>query len=111
MYLCTDVLLLTDVFEAFREHYELDPTHYLTLPAFSRDALLKSTKVELEPLTDPEMHMFVESRVRGGGYSGIHHSHAEANNPYCGDSCYDPSKTTSYISYLDANNLYGDAMC
>jgi len=81
VYLCTDVLLLTDVFEAFRamalEHYELDPAHYLTLPAFSWDALLKTTKVELQLLTDPDMHMFVESGVRGG-YSGIHCRHAHS---------------------------------
>ena len=44
LYLQTDVLLLTDVFENFRsrclEDYGLDPAHYLTLPNFSWDAML-----------------------------------------------------------------------
>ena len=33
---------------------------------------------------------------------------SKANNPYLKD--FDPSKPTSYISYLDANNLYDWAM-
>ena len=36
--------------------------------------------------------------------------YGKANNPYMGDS-YDPNQPTKYISYLDANNLYGWAMC
>ena len=39
----------------------------------------------------------------------ISHRHAEANNPYMGES-YTEDKEHSYISYLDANNLYGWAM-
>ena len=35
---------------------------------------------------------------------------AWANNPYMGEA-YDPSKATKYITCLDANNLYGCAMC
>ena len=42
IYLSTDVLLLADVFEAFREtaiiNYHLDPTHYVSLPSFGFDA-------------------------------------------------------------------------
>ena len=45
IYLATDVLSLADVFESFREtaidHYKLDPTHYVSLPGFGWDALLK----------------------------------------------------------------------
>ena len=45
IYLATDVLLLADVFEAFREtaidNYHLDPTHYVSLPGFAWDAMLK----------------------------------------------------------------------
>jgi hypothetical protein len=69
-YLKTDVLLLADVFENFREmgmkYYGLDPSHYLTLPSYSFDACLKFIGVEQELLTDPEMHLFVESSIRGG---------------------------------------------
>jgi hypothetical protein len=110
-YLKTDVLLLADVFENFREmgmkYYGLDPSHYLTLPSYSFDACLKFTGVELELLTDPEMHLFVESSIRGG-ISVISNRHARANNPYLKD--YDSSNPHSYIFYVDANNLYGWAM-
>jgi len=38
LYLKTDVLLLTDIFENFRENYvasyDLDPAHYYALPGF-----------------------------------------------------------------------------
>ena len=35
---------------------------------------------------------------------------ARANNPQLGPTNYDPQRPTSYITYLDANNLYGWAM-
>ena len=53
LYLRTDVLLLTDVFENFRdlclEYYGLDPAHYFTLPNFAWDAMLLKTGVEIYP--------------------------------------------------------------
>jgi len=112
LYLRTDVLLLTDVFETFRktamQSYKLDPTNgYLTLPNFAWDAMLKQTNVKLEQLTDIDMYIFCEKGIRGG-ISMVSHRYAKANNPYM--ETYDPSKDSSYIMYLDANNLYGGAM-
>jgi hypothetical protein len=112
LYLKTDILLLTDVFESFRisaiTNYGLDPANgYFTLPNYAWDALLKLTGVELEQLTDIDMYLMVEQAIRGG-ISLISHRHAEANNKYMAD--YDKTKETSYIMYLDANNLYGEAM-
>ena len=53
--LCTDVILLANVFEAFRdtcpEHYSLDPTHFYTSPGLAWKACLKKTGVRLELLT------------------------------------------------------------
>lgn len=43
-----------------------------------------------------------------GGISVITHRHAKGNNPFLGD--YNPGEPTSYILYLDANNLYGWVM-
>lgn len=43
-----------------------------------------------------------------GGISVITHRHAKANNPFLED--YNPGEPTSYILYLDTNNLYGWAM-
>ena len=111
LYLRTDILLLTDVFENFRvaclENYGLDPAHYITTPGLSWDAMLKKTGVELELLTDVDMYQFFERGIRGG-ISVITHRYAKANNPYM--KLCNPENDTSYIIYLDANNLYGWAM-
>ena len=112
LYLETDVLLLADVFENFRsvclKNYKLDPAHYYTSPGLAWDAALKMTGVELELLTDPDMVLLVERGIRGG-VAMISHRYAKANNKYMGDA-YDSSKPSKYITYLDANNLYGWAM-
>ena len=63
----------------------------------------------MELLTDPEMHLFIESSIRGG-VASISARHALANNPYLPPEHYDPSKEHSYVIYTDANNLYGLAL-
>ena len=111
LYLRTDVLLLADVFENFRRmclhQYKLDPAHYYTSPGLSWDALLKHTGVQLELLSDVDMHLFIEKGLRGG-ISMINGRFARANNPMMKD--YDETKENSCMMYLDANNLYGWAM-
>ena len=111
VYLISDVLLLADIFENFRntamETYGLDRAYYLTLPGYSWDALLKCTNVSLELITDPDMYLFIEKGLRGG-ISMVSHRHARANNPQMEN--YDPEQPTSFLQYLDANNLYGWAM-
>jgi len=54
------------------------------------------------------MLLIIEKGIRGG-ISTITHRYAKANNPYIQES-YDETKPNSYITYLDANNLYGWAM-
>ena len=70
IYLATDVLLLADVFEAFREtaidNYHLDPTHYVSLPGFAWDALLKMTNIKLDVISDYDMYLMIEAGIRGG---------------------------------------------
>ena len=111
LYLLTDTLLLADIFEQFRktclETYNLDPAHYYTAPGLAWDAALKYTNVQLETLTDIDQHLFIERGMRGG-ISMITHRHAQANSPLLQD--YNPQDPSSYILYLDANNLYGWAM-
>ena len=67
----------------------------------------KKTGVELELLTDYDMLLMIEEGIRGGIRHAVHR-YAKANNRYMKD--YDESKESSYIQYLDANNLYGAAM-
>ena len=111
LYLKSDVLLLSDVFENFRKtclkHYKLDPAHYYTSPGLAWDACLKETGQELQLLHDYDMLMMFERGIRGG-ISHISKRYAEANNKYMKD--YNPDEESSYIQYLDANNLYGWAM-
>ena len=54
------------------------------------------------------MLLMIESGIRGGIVT-ISHRHAKANNEYMGTE-FDPTKDSKFISYLDANNLYGWAM-
>ncbi|XP_022784275.1 uncharacterized protein LOC111324871 [Stylophora pistillata] len=112
LYNRSDVLLLADVFENFRkvckENYNLDPCWYYTAPGLAWDACLKLTKIELELLSDINMlHMF-EKGIRGG-ISMIPTRHSKANNKYMGER-FDKSEPSKFITYLDANNLYGWAM-
>ena len=111
LYVTTDTTLLADVFENFRkvcqERYDLDPAHYFSAPGLSWDALLKKTGVELELLTDLDMHLMIERGMRGG-ISMVSKRYAKANNPRV--EGYDPAQPTNYITYLDANNLYRWAM-
>ena len=111
LYVRSDTLLLADVFENFRQsclkNYELDPAHFVSLPGLAWQACLKKTNVELELLTDYDMLLMVEEGIRGGICHAVQR-YANANNKYMKD--YDKKKKSSYIQYLDANNLYGKAM-
>ena len=54
------------------------------------------------------MLLMVESGVRGGLPQSIH-KYAKANNKYMKN--YNKNIASSYLMYLDANNLYGCTMC
>ena len=106
LYLKTDVLLLADIFEKFRntclDNYGLDPCHYYSSPGLSWDAMLKMTKIELELVSDIDMHLFVEKGIRDGiSFIAKSKIHSKANRKYM--ECYDSSKESKYITYLDAN--------
>ena len=91
------------------KNYDLDPAWYYTAPGLAWDVLLKITGVNVELFTDIDMLLMIERGIRGG-ISMISNRHSQANNIYMGED-YDESKPSKYITYLDASNLYGWAMC
>ena len=111
LYVRSDTLLLADIFENFRQsclkNYELDPAHFVSLAGLAWQARLKKTNVELELLTDYDMLLMLEEGIRGGICHAMQR-YAKANNKYMKD--YNRKNKSSYIQYLDANNLYGKAM-
>ena len=111
MYGQSDTLLLADVFENFRnmrlDIYGLDSVYFVSVPRLVWQACLKKTEVKLELLADYDMLLMNEKRIRGGICQATHR-YAKANNKYMKN--YDKNTASSYIEYLDANNLYGWAM-
>ena len=100
--------MLANVFENFRDKciqiYELEPAHFLPAPGLAWQACLKKTKLKLELLTDIEMLLMIEKGIRGRIFHAIYR-HDKANNKYMKN--YNKDITSSYLMYLDANNLHG----
>ena len=67
LYNLSDVLLLDNIFENFRNicmnHYGLDPAWYFSAPGLAWDASLQITKVQLELLSEPDMLLMIENMV------------------------------------------------
>ena len=111
LYVQSDILSLADVYENFRnmclEKYQLDPVYFVSAPGLAWPACLKKMEVELELLNDIDMLLMIEKGTRGGIFQATHR-YGKANNKYMKN--YNKSIESSYIEYLDANNLYGWAM-
>ena len=103
--------MLVDVFESFRKSffkvYELDHAQFLSAPGLARQTCLKKTGVKLDLLIDPDMLLMVEKGIRGGICHAIYR-YAKASNNYMKN--YDENNDSSFLKYLDPNNLYGWAM-
>lgn len=112
LYVQLDTLLLADCFENFRnvcmKEYKLDPCYFVSTPGLAFEAFLKYTKVKLELLTDNDMILMCEKGITGGITQAIH-KYLSANNKYM--SNFDKNMKSSFLMYLDANNLYGRSMC
>ena len=111
LYAKSDTLLLADVFENFRnkclEIYELDPIYFVSAPGLAWQACLKKTGVKLELITDYDMLLMTEKVIRGEVCQTTQR-YAKANNEYIKN--YNKNNESSYIEYLDANNLHGWAI-
>ena len=99
--------MFNKLIKACLDYYGFDPRHYFSSPGLSWDAMLKMTVIELEIISDIDMHLFIEKGMRSG-ISYIAKRQSKANNKYMKD--YDGSEESVYIIYLDANNYYGWAM-
>ena len=111
IYLKTDVLLLVDVFEAFRDtclkNYKLDPALFYTAPGLAWQALLK-TAAEYEYRILLYRLLMVEKGIRARITQAVKR-YARANNKYMKD-LYNPDEKSIHLQYLGANNLYGLAI-
>ena len=76
--------------------YGLDPCHYFSSPGLSWDAMLKMTDIQLEKVSNIDVHLFLEKGMRGG-VSNI-------------SKRYSNSDEGTDIMYWYANNFYGLAM-
>ena len=66
-------------------------------------SLFKKDRNKIRIVTDIDMLLMVEKRTRGGICQAIHR-YAKANNKYMKN--YEKNIESSYLMYLDANNLY-----
>ena len=111
IYLLADCLLLCNVFENFRsdclQQYNIDPCYYFSAPHFTFNAFLRHSSVTLELLSGINQYLFIIKGIRGS-MSMVSKRYALSNNKYM--EGHNSSKSSSYILYLDANNLYGRAM-
>ena len=89
------------------DKYELDPTYFVSAPGLAWQSCLKKTGVKVELITAYDMILMIGKGIRGVICQATHR-YAKANNKYMKN--YDKSIESSYIEYLEANNLYGWAM-
>ena len=85
----------------------LDPASFLSLPGLAWQACLKHSEIKLELISDIDMLLMIEKRIRGGICQSIFRN-AKANNKCMID--YNEKKVSSFLIYTDYNNLYGKAM-
>ena len=101
MYLNSDVLFLTCVFENFIEvsvgEFEINPLYCVSLPGYTWQCGLKYTGINLQTLQNKNIILLLENNIRGGISSVM------------GDR-YIRSDDNKKVLYFDANNLYGDSM-
>jgi hypothetical protein len=101
LYLQSDVLLLADCFERFREvnmkHLKIDPCHCYSAPGLTWQAGLKYTDIRLELITESDILLSIEKCIRGGisGVKGTRYYSTDENHK---------------LLYVDTNNLYSWAM-
>ena len=111
LYVQSDILLLANVFENFRnkciELDQLDPAHFLSAPRLAWQACLKKKGIELELLADIDILLMVEKGIRVGIFMQYIDIQKQIINIL---KIMIKTKESSYIQYLDGNSLYGWAI-
>jgi hypothetical protein len=134
LYVRSDVYQLAEVIYDFRNlvwnNFGLDVCQYLSLPHLAKDIMLKTTGTEIELIADQEMSDMLQKGIRGG-LSFVNVRHAEKISPAdlpaapaapaaaaadplaaaADSSGAKPAAKPKSMLYVDANNLYGYAMC
>ena len=63
LYLLSDICLLADVFQAFRnqflDKYQLNPTYFVSAPQLAWNALLKHIDRQIPVITEPKMYRII----------------------------------------------------
>lgn len=100
LYCKIDTLLLAEIFQKFRKTMlifsGLDAAHYISLPGFGWDTMLKLTKCNIGlPRSIDQIH-FLENSIRGG-LCFINTRYVKVQTEHEG------------VMYYDCNNLYGKA--
>ena len=107
LYLKTDICHLSDVFQKFSNFsyktYNLDPRHSYTLPGFSWQAMLKMTKIELQLISDSDMHLYLMDCIRGG-ICIVNKKFVKADNIYT-RKVHDESSDKKVTKKLKASDL------
>ena len=101
IYLKSDVLLLTCVFEKFIRvsinEFDINPLYCVSLPGYAWQCGMKDTGINLQTLQDKGLLLTLENNIRGGVSAVM------------GDR-FVISNETKKILYMDATNLYGHSM-
>ena len=70
LYIKCDDRLLANVLENFRraciQHYQLEPSNYISAPGLALDAMLLMTDLELDLVSDLDKLAMIEKMNRGG---------------------------------------------
>ena len=120
IYLESDVLMLTDIFENFRneclKNFHLDPVNFVSTPSLSYHAMLLLSKVVFESIPNMETFYFLLRAKRGGlsqvttRYAKVKNTKSKALQKYFNDPEFDENAMTTTLYYIDCNQLYPTAM-
>ena len=120
IYLESDVLMLTDIFENFRneclKNFHIDTVNFDSTPSLSYHAMLLLSKVVFEPIPNLETYYFLLRAKRGGlsqvttRYAKVKNTKSKALQKYFNDPEFDENAMTTSLYYIDCNQLYPTAM-